>query len=509
MSISWALSYPVTSLLVAYLAYLGGLVVYRLYFHPLAKFPGPRYAAISRWHEFYYEVVKKGQFTFKVQEYHKRYGPIVRIVPDEIHIQDSQFYDTLYAKAGRVDKYDWMAGRFGCDTSVFTTGPDELHRIRRGALNPLFSRARIVDLQTIIRQKINLLLERIREFRDEEKVLPINRAFMALTGDVVMEYCFSMAYDHLKLPNFEKTLHEPFMAASISGHLSLQCPWVPKLLFSLPESVLVKIEPLYALVFRMQADFRKQITAMKEGKMDDLMKKAGHPTVFQELISGSMPASEKETLRLQDEAQLVVAAGVTTTGWALTTATFHLVNNPNTLAKLRAELESAIPDPTAPLSWTELEKLPYLTGCVREAVRLSYAVTTRNPRLFNKPLAYHNWVIPPRTPVSMTIVDVNDDEDIFPHPREFKPERWINPPKTKDGSSLERYFVGFGKGSRSCLGINLAHAELYMTLAAVFRNFRFELYDTDITDVELAHDFFLPSPKLDSKGVRVKVLKQE
>lgn len=146
-----------------------------------------------------------------------------------------------------------MAGRFGCDTSVFTTGPDELHRIRRGALNPLFSRARIVDLQTIIRDKIGILLDRLREFQRDQKVLPINRAFMALTGDVVMQYCFSLSYDHLKLPNFEKTLHEPFMAASISGHLSLQCPWVPKILSALPESTVLKIEPLYALVFRMQA----------------------------------------------------------------------------------------------------------------------------------------------------------------------------------------------------------------------------------------------------------------
>ena len=52
---------------------------------------------------------------------------------------------------------------------------------------------------------------------------------------------------------------------------------------------------------------------------------------------------------------------------------------------------------------------------------------------------------------------------------------------------------------------SLAHAELYMTLAAIFRNFDFELYQTDLSDVELAHDFFLPSPRLDSKGVRVKV----
>lgn len=52
---------------------------------------------------------------------------------------------------------------------------------------------------------------------------------------------------------------------------------------------------------------------------------------------------------------------------------------------------------------------------------------------------------------------------------------------------------------------SLAYAELQMGLAAIFRRFTFELYETDVTDVALAHDFFLPCPKLDSKGVRVKV----
>ena len=74
MAISSVLSYPVASLVVGYIFYLVALVVYRLYFHPLARFPGPKYAAISRWHEFYYEVVKQGQYTFKIQELHKQYG---------------------------------------------------------------------------------------------------------------------------------------------------------------------------------------------------------------------------------------------------------------------------------------------------------------------------------------------------------------------------------------------------------------------------------------------------
>jgi hypothetical protein len=44
-----------------------------------------------------------------------------------------------------------------------------------------------------------------------------------------------------------------------------------------------------------------------------------------------------------------------------------------------------------------------------------------------------------------------------------------------------------------------------MTLAALFRTFDFQLYHTDASDLELAHDCFAPSPRLDSKGVRIKV----
>lgn len=54
--------------------YFVGLAVYRLYLHPLAHFPGPKLAALSRWYEFYYEVPCKGQFTFHIQDLHRKYG---------------------------------------------------------------------------------------------------------------------------------------------------------------------------------------------------------------------------------------------------------------------------------------------------------------------------------------------------------------------------------------------------------------------------------------------------
>ena len=66
--------YPVLLLLGAFCTYLVTLIVYRLHFSPIAIFPGPKLAAVSRWYEFYYEVVLRGQFTFHVLELHKKYG---------------------------------------------------------------------------------------------------------------------------------------------------------------------------------------------------------------------------------------------------------------------------------------------------------------------------------------------------------------------------------------------------------------------------------------------------
>lgn len=58
----------------ALLAYLAALVVYRLCLHPLAKFPGPRIAAVTSWYEGYYEVLQNGQYSRKISKLHDQYG---------------------------------------------------------------------------------------------------------------------------------------------------------------------------------------------------------------------------------------------------------------------------------------------------------------------------------------------------------------------------------------------------------------------------------------------------
>ena len=59
---------------IALLLYLGYLAIYRLYLSPISSFPGPKLAALTLWYEFYHDVVRGGQYVFKINELHDQYG---------------------------------------------------------------------------------------------------------------------------------------------------------------------------------------------------------------------------------------------------------------------------------------------------------------------------------------------------------------------------------------------------------------------------------------------------
>ena len=105
----------------------------------------------------------------------------------------------------------------------------------------------------------------------------------------------------------------------------------------------------------------------------------------------------------------------------------------------------------------------------------------------------------------MTNYSVAHDERLFPDSFAFRPERWLGSPRAPDGRFLSRFMVSFGKGARSCLGMPLAYAEMYLALAAVFRRFDLRLFETDRTVVDCAKDMYVPHPKEGTKGVRVLV----
>lgn len=103
---------------------------------------------------------------------------------------------------------------------------------------------------------------------------------------------------------------------------------------------------------------------------------------------------------------------------------------------------------------------------------------------------------------------MHTNDVVFGEPDVFRPERWLNDARGPDGiKPLTNYLTVFGKGSRMCVGLNLAYAEIYIGLATLFRRHDLELYETTPRDVEFYTENLIISPWPGSKGVRALVKK--
>ena len=106
---------------------------------------------------------------------------------------------------------------------------------------------------------------------------------------------------------------------------------------------------------------------------------------------------------------------------------------------------------------------------------------------------------------------VHLNPDVFADPMELRPERFIENPQ------LKHYVFTFSRGSRQCLGMHLAYTELFLVHSEIWRRFGskedhgedgwWELFETDRSDTDMVADRFVPSPRSDSKGIRIKVRK--
>lgn len=96
----------------------------------------------------------------------------MRITPWEIHVNDFRHYDSIYSFQLHHDKPEHLKWRAGQPNSVFATPDHNLHRRRRAALNPYFSKSRVASFAPYIQERLNSMCQRVqREFAGKEKVL--------------------------------------------------------------------------------------------------------------------------------------------------------------------------------------------------------------------------------------------------------------------------------------------------------------------------------------------------
>ncbi|RDW76820.1 uncharacterized protein DSM5745_06812 [Aspergillus mulundensis] len=506
---------PLTTIVVAWVVFYVVQMLYNVSpLHPLSHIPGPKLAAATWLYEIWFDLVLGGTYTQRIKRMHEEYGPVVRINPEELHFNDIAFVDEIYAGAGRKrDKQPHYLNFFSGSvaTSTIATSGHDLHRIRRAALNKYFSRAQISNLESGIKDLAEALCEKmIRLGTRDNKPFDLKTAYSCFTADVISKYCFGEPFGFVGQAEWEPNFRKALLGGQGPVHLFRAFPFVRAL------TNVAQLFPTWA-----SPDLREMLTEANE-RMPARIQKARKeyntgvsnvkPSIFGAILASNLPEVEKSDWRLGGEGFNVIAAGTDTTSWALTVVTFYLLSQRETLDRLQRELEGA---DAVNLSWIALEKLPYLNAVVLEGLRLSHGLGARLARgAPTETLVYQGeykgrrlqYSIPRGTPCGMSNAINHYNEEAFPDPYAFSPERWLGVNEAQR-RRMDASLTAFSRGSRQCLGINLAYCNLYRALAALaLRVFpRMELYETTVADVQYDYDLFLPMVKRGSQGVRVTI----
>jgi cytochrome P450 len=383
-----------------------------------------------------------------------------------------------------------------------TTLPET--KSRREFLAPFFSKVAILRSEPYLhRQKMTKFLTTLDQAHGT--VVDFFLAFRCLTADLIMDYCFQSDVDALGTPGFKSNMIEKFGEGTDMALVPMYFPtffsFVNKLVSLLPAHVQEEKFPAIHGFKTMQSVARDRIEYLTHNpeKTDSKI-----PTMF-DLMLNPDAAKGQVTPPKSDmvaDGTLMIVAGTDTTANTLGTILFHVTQDPSVHAKLFEELKTNIVNPDTVLDSASLEgpAFPYTRAVVKEGLRLSYGVPGRIIRKTPAEGATFNGrFVPGGTVVTSGIYLQNTDPNTFPEPFTFDPERWLCDAETY--KLRDKQMQSFSRGSRGCIGINLAYATLNLTVAHLFRRFEVQTlgYTTE-ADMEW-HDCFIPAPKNHIKGL--------
>jgi cytochrome P450 len=187
-----------------------------------------------------------------------RKGPVIRITPDEIHLSDPENYDTIYSVVSRYPKSPRFYNAFGLPYSSFTTCSNEVHRLRRGAIQPMFSRKQVLELESVVQEKAEKLCALVsRRFNTGEPV-DLHHAFRAVSIDVITDYSFNKCYDLLDAPDLGRQFFLMVRGIGPALWIFQQFPWLG-VMNNLPPWILKKMSPPLAQVLTLQEVWRSYL----------------------------------------------------------------------------------------------------------------------------------------------------------------------------------------------------------------------------------------------------------
>ncbi|HLP89167.1 MAG TPA: cytochrome P450 [Nostocaceae cyanobacterium] len=172
-------------------------------------------------------------------------------------------------------------------------------------------------------------------------------------------------------------------------------------------------------------------------------------------------------VELRDELMTLLVAGHETTASALTWALYWIHKLPNVQEKLLVDLENIGENTNS----NDIYRLPYLTAVCQETLRIYPILMLTIPRIVQEPTEILGYNLQPGTFLSPCIYLVHHRSDLYPEPKQFKPERFLE----RQYSPYE--YLPFGGGHRRCLGMAFAMFEMKLVLATILSNLDFALAD--------------------------------
>lgn len=430
-------------------------VINPYFLSPLSSIPNAHFTSplSSRWID---RKRSTGTEVLTIYALHQKHGPIVRLGPKELSVNSLHGLKVIYT--GAFEKhafYNDVFVNFNTENMVGMVH-NEPHAYQKRMLSQTYSKSFLQessDMRTISKvvlwKRLMPILKKAGEGREVLNVLPL---FQALGMDFTSSFLFGLRQGTrylFNIPEWKMWLDEyerfKYMSrdARYMGFIEKWC---------------------MGFCERMEAP-EKQNVHEDEEKLP-----LTSPVVYNQLRQRLLAQKEHDPrpLKLAIASELLdhLVAGHETTGITFTYMMWELSRNPELQVELRKELlvlspslqyydtneEEPLPSPAA------IDALPLLDAMVRETLRLHSPAPAQLPRVTpntEKGTSLHEYDnIPGGVTVSSTAYSLHRISEVFPHPLEWQPRRWLEQgDKIHD---MRRLFCPFGTGGRMCLGSNFA-----------------------------------------------------
>ncbi|KAI0133533.1 cytochrome P450 [Xylariales sp. AK1849] len=499
----------VSTLLLIVVGALYRLIIYPVILSPLSKVPRAHWSSsISRIWILWARYQSRENTT--LAEAHRKYGPVIRLSPDEVSINCMEAVKTVYQ--GGFDKHQWYSvfDNYGVP-NTFSSSSAKHHSLRKRMVSHAYSKTSIhssaslaAQAQIIINDRLLPTLQASAPEDQQPHGIDVHSLFCAVAMDSISMYCFGArsGSNFIEQKTYRDHWLQLYKVRKGYGFFAQELPKLSKFL----SFIGLNLTPTWVGAANKELEeWCKKLcdstVAFLEETGPATQDSAEDPVVVRALLTG-IEKEEKmngtvsliySTAILQPKLSVAseiidhVLAGQETTGVALTYLTWHLSQSEDLQHQLRDELLKLKPDTrldagkvSIPNSG-QLDSLPLLHALVIETVRRYAPAGGPEPRVTPSPSCrIGHYEVPGGVRVSASAYNLHRDERYFPDPETWDHTRWLHDPDDDEKpKELSRQFWGFSSGGRMCLGSNFAMHEMKMVIAAIYSNYTSHIVDDD------------------------------